>query len=362
MRLWATMSHVTRVGISCTVAIASSFFVQWTLTHFSPRTMSPAAAVQYLLDIRHTTVGARWASRSSPPLQTGELRGKVVLITGGTAGIGFASARYLAEAGAEVHVTGRNRERGNSAATASNALDGQIIFHKADLGSITGARAFAETLMAGALQGRHIDILIQNLAVMHGDHRRDADGNELTLATNLFNFYLLARMLTPHLASGARMINVVSAGQHLFRLRLEDLLELNAPEAANARFDGIRAYSLTHRARVLLSERWAQSPAFGGVAIASVHPGWVETAGLREATPMAAWYAAMKYFLRDEDEGADTVAWLASSSVPLESDSLNGGYFWNRQRRSIDLPFAGTASGEDELDRIISWLDQMVTI
>lgn len=330
--------------------------------------MSPAAAVQYLFDLRHTALGARWVRRGPPPLEPGALQGKVVLVTGGTGGIGLAASRYFAGAGAEVHITGRDAERGAgatasvAAAAAATSSGGTVYFHQADLGSVTGSRAFADAFVSGPLRSRRLDILVQNLAIMHGEFGRNADGHELTLGTNLLNFYLLALSLAPHLAPGGRLINVVSAGQHLYRLRLEDLKALNAPAAEQARFDGIRAYSLTHRARVLLSERWSRSPAFSGLAIASVHPGWVETAGLRGAAPMAAWYSVMKPLLRTEDEGADTIAWLASPSTPLASEALNGGYFWNRRKRAVDLPLAGTAAGEGELDRIAAWLDKMIAV
>lgn len=301
--------------------------------------------------------------RGSPPLAPGALHGQLILVTGGTGGIGLASARYMAAAGAEVHVTGRDAARGAAAVAMASPLDGQIIFHQADLGSVTGARDFVHRFSSSTLQGRRVDILVQNLATMHAECQLNADGHERSLGTNLLNFYVIAHSLRPHFAQrGARMINVVSAGQHLYKLHLNDLQSFNATDASPASFDGIRAYSLTHRARVLLTERWSQSSEFAGISMASVHPGWVETAGLREAKPMAAFYAAMKHFLRNEDEGADTVAWLSSPSVPLESEALNGGYFWDRQRRSVDLPLSGTACDVGELDRIAAWLDKVVSM
>jgi len=351
----AAMLRRARLGIGCTAVALSAVVVQRLLMKAAPSSMSPAAAIQYLLDMRHTALGARWARRGPPPLTTGELHGKLVLVTGGTGGIGLAAARYLARAGAEVHITGRSQQRGAAAVASTGAMDGSIVFHQADLGSVSGARAFAETFAVGPLKGRHLDILVQNLASMHDKYGRNDDGHERTLGTNILNFYVLAKKFAPYLSSDGRMINVVSAGQHLFRLRRENLEALNTKDAD---FDGVRAYSLTHRARVLLSKRWARSPALAS-AVASVHPGWVETSGLREATPMASWYAVMKLFLRDEDEGADTVAWLASPSTPLTSGALNGGYFWDRQCRSIDLPLAGTAASEEEVDHIIAWLEKM---
>ena len=133
------------------------------------------------------------------------------------------------------------------------------------------------------LRKRKLDIVVQNLATMQAERQQNSEGDELTLGTNLFGFHTLGRVLLENglLKNGARHITVVSAGHHLFKLDVPLLQALN--RGNTDKFDGIYAYSATHRARTLLTKRWASE--FPEVVFASVHPGWVKTPGLLNAAP-----------------------------------------------------------------------------
>ena len=109
---------------------------------------------------------------------------------------------------------------------------------------------------------------------------------------------------------------------------------------------------MTHRARVLLTERWAKQ--WPHLTLASVHPGWVDTPGLASAGPMATWYSFMRPSLRNLDQGADTILWLAS---PATTTVESGSYYWDRRRRPVDLSFAGTSASEGDVNGLVSWLD-----
>ena len=104
------------------------------------------------------------------------------------------------------------------------------------------------------------DLLVQNLACMP-DGFEVVDGHERALSTNLLAFYALSTALHPLIAEGGRVINVVSAGMHLHRLHVPSLRALDRPDGVDGKgYDPIYAYCATHRARVLLTRRWAAEP------------------------------------------------------------------------------------------------------
>ena len=320
----------------------------------SPPAASGMAALQYMFDMRHTALGTLGFR---PPLDGEDLRHKIAVVTGGTGGIGLASAKALAAAGATVHIVGRNTERGQLAAASSTVNNdsggGRIIFHQMDLSSIAAARTLQHELNLGKAK---VDLLVQNLACMPDEYDTTAEGHERTLATNLLSFHTLFHTLRPSMAPGGRVISVVSAGMHLHSLSVAELRKLDAP-ANKASFDPVFAYCLTHRARVLLTQRWARD--HPNLFIASVHPGWVETEGLRSAKAMAGFYRLMRRTLRTAEKGADTIAWLASAGAPSKIQS--GSYCWDRQMRRIDLRWSGTAVPESEVDELVAFLEHVST-
>ena len=154
------------------------------------------AALQYLCDMRHGALGARLtAAFQAPPLRPRELQHEVALVTGGTGGIGLATAQALCAAGAEVHVTGRNEERGQAAARSTPPdSTGSIKFHKLDMSTPAAARQL-DTIMQKELGSRPLDILVQNLACMPDRYELVGSGggggavHERSLSTNVLAFY-----------------------------------------------------------------------------------------------------------------------------------------------------------------------------
>ena len=219
-------------------------------------------------------------------------------MTGGTGGIGRAAARQLAKMGAEVHIVGRSEEKGAAAVEEMNASVGSNVahFHRVDLSKLNDTYVFAQQFQTEVLgPKKRLFVLINNAAVMPPSHTmaEENGGHEMALATNLLSWYILSKNLAPSLEKDGKLINVVSAGMKLFKLYPDEIEALDHVEPN--KYDGIKAYSITHRARVLLTQSWAKQT--DAPIMASVHPGWVDTPGLSSAKQMRGFYKTMKSML-----------------------------------------------------------------
>src|SRR6056297_1134796 len=242
----------------------------------------------YFLDPSHTSLGfkARSLCFDKEGLDV-NLRGRVVLIAGGNAGIGRSAAQSLAELGATVHILCRSREKGERAVTDIQSVTGNkdVHLHVVDLSSLKQIQTFTNEFAAS---GKPLHVLINNAATMQSERMLTSEGFELAQATNLLGFYGLTRGLLPVLKLNApsRIINVVSAGMLASQFKLKCLEE----EENISPYDGAAVYSQHHRARVMLTEIWADELKHEKIVVNSVHPGWVDTPLLRSAGPMQGFY------------------------------------------------------------------------
>jgi NAD(P)-dependent dehydrogenase (short-subunit alcohol dehydrogenase family) len=184
-----------------------------------------------------------------------ELTNQTALVTGGTAGIGLASARLLAREGASVIITGRDADRGNAAAAA---IDGSVRFIQADLSDIESVK----TLVA---QAGDVDILVNNAASFPSALTADQDvaSFEKTFDTNVRGTYFLTAGLVPGMLERGRgtIINVTSM-------------------AASKGIPGASAYSASKAAVESLTRTWAAEFGGRGVRVNSIAPGPTKTEGV----------------------------------------------------------------------------------
>jgi NAD(P)-dependent dehydrogenase (short-subunit alcohol dehydrogenase family) len=250
-----------------------------------------------------------------------DLEGRSVMVTGASAGIGEAACNELARAGALVHLVVRNRERGEearqriSAASGSEALE----LHLCDVSNLASVREFATGFAAS---GGPLHVLVNNAGLLPAERTHTDEGFELSFATNVLGPFLLTSLLLGPLRRSApsRVINVSSGGMYTERIRLDDL------QLERREFDGAAFYAHTKRAEVILSEEWGRRLAPDRITVHSVHPGWVATAGVQESLPR--FNKVMGPLLRDPDQGADTIVWLAGSPEAARST----GEFWHDRR------------------------------
>jgi dehydrogenase/reductase SDR family member 12 len=250
-----------------------------------------------------------------------DLSGRRCLVTGGNSGIGFESARVLAERGADVVLLCRDAQRGQSAAEwlrkeTGNPRVSVEIADMADLGSVRDAAA---RLGAGP-----VDVLVHNAGVLPSARVETRDGLELCFATHVAGPFLLTRALRTRLerSADARVVWVSSGGMYTRRLNLAD------PQWKRRDYDGVTAYAETKRAQVVLAELWARELEGSAVRVNAMHPGWADTPSVRSSLP--AFHRITRAILRTPAEGADTVAWLAASERAAQ---WSGRFFFDREPR-----------------------------
>jgi NAD(P)-dependent dehydrogenase (short-subunit alcohol dehydrogenase family) len=239
---------------------------------------------------------------------------RVVLVSGATSGIGLAAATAFAGLGARVHLIARSTYRGERARNQSGA---ERVWD-CDVSSLRSVRDLARRFREDE---RELHVLVNNAGLLAPERSLSVDGNELALATNVLGPFLLTGLLVPALEGGtpSTIVNVSSGGMYTARLRTDDL------QRERHSYDGAAVYARHKRAQVVLSEMWEERLRDKGVAVHSMHPGWVDTPGLERSLPR--FYRLMKPALRSPEEGADTIAWLAATRRP------GGGFWHDRERR-----------------------------
>ena len=129
-------------------------------------------------------------------LQGIDLSGKVVLVTGGTTGLGKESARALGAAGATVIITARSEEKGSAAVAQLTELvpNGDFSFEVMELGSLESVRAFTDRFLASH---DRLDVLLANAGIMAVPYGKTEDGFELQFGTNHLGHFVLVNRLLP---------------------------------------------------------------------------------------------------------------------------------------------------------------------
>ena len=197
------------------------------------------------------------------------MQGKTVLVTGGTAGIGFVTARALAEKGAAVTIVGRNPQRGEQAARAIRAeVPGvEVRFERADLSLLDESRRLARNI---AESMDRLDVLVNNAGAIFSRRRVTADGLEATFALNHMSYFLLTNLLLNRLraAEAGRIVVVASMAHRRARLDFDDL-------QCERRYSARVSYSRSKLANVMFAYALARRLEGSPVTVNALHPGLV---------------------------------------------------------------------------------------
>ena len=198
------------------------------------------------------------------------VHGQTVLITGGTGGIGYQTARALVRRGANVIITGRGAEAGErAAATIQRELGGArqaVTFLQADHATVAGNRGLANQVQAAFPQ---LDVLVNNVGGLYHRRWETADGYEATLAMNFVGPFTLTGELLPLLQANApaRCVNVVSAAFKMWKRDPFQDLQFTRP------FVSGDAYERAKLLNVLIGLALARRVPAEQVTVNLMHPG-----------------------------------------------------------------------------------------
>ena len=257
------------------------------------------------------------------------MAGKVVLITGGTGGIGKATAIGLATMGARVGITGRDLARAEQAAADIRAASGNpaVDAFAADMTSQAEVRRLAATVLDAYPR---LHVLVNNVGGFWAHRHPTADGLERTFALNHLAPFLLTNLLLDRLKASApaRVVTVSSGAQSMGRIDFDDL------QGAH-NYSGQRAYNQSKLANIMFTNELARRLDGAGVTATSVHPGVVRT---NFGAEDQAWFftiisRVVRPLLKTPAQGAQTPIYLASSP---DMDGISGQFFVNRKPKTAN--------------------------
>lgn len=250
------------------------------------------------------------------------MKGKSCVITGGTDGIGKATAMGLAKMGASVVIIGRNQGRGEAARDEIRAdtQNPNVDLMQADLSSQASIRQLAMDIRGKYPQ---LHVLINNAGIAPIRRSVTADGIEMIFAVNYLAPFLLTNLLLDRLieSAPARVVNVAGDFHRKASLNFGDLM-------SEKDYNNTRANNQAKLALIMFSYELARRSAGKKVVVNCLHPGAVGTNGpLKDPdlSPFARFlYSLVKPFFASPEKGAETSIYLASSP---ECQEVTGKYF-----------------------------------
>lgn len=274
------------------------------------------------------TFGAR--STTEDVLSGVSLKGKRVLVTGVSAGLGVETARALAAHGAQVVGAARNLTKAEHATgqVRADAERGGGTFEliALDLADLSSVRACADQLNATGLP---FDLVIANAGVMATPFSHTKDGFETQFGTNHLGHFVLVNQIAGLMRPGARLVNVSSAGHRFADVDLKD------PNFEHTPYDPFIAYGRSKTANILFAVAFDARHRTRGVRATAVHPGGIMTelprymqAGAIEAmvagiNEQAAAEGKPPFQFKTVPQGAATSVW---AGVVAEADAVGGHY------------------------------------
>ncbi|XP_063628884.1 retinol dehydrogenase 13-like [Cydia splendana] len=250
------------------------------------------------------------------------LVGKTIIVTGGNAGIGYETAKDLAERGAKVILACRSEARGVAARDRIVAAtdNPNIHYRHLDLASLNSVRHFADAIIKTE---KRLDVLVNNAGCYAADFQYSEDGLLLKMQNNHFGPFLLTNLLLPLLKTSApsRIINVSSLA-HVGGVI--DFDNLNGEKETVETYNELKVYCISKLCNILTTvelERWLKGT---GVTVNSLHPGIVATGFGSDNWLASNFLFYLKAFWKSPWEGAQTTIYLA---VAPELVTTSGRYF-----------------------------------
>src|ERR1700676_4886459 len=279
------------------------------------------------------------------------LKGKRILVTGVSAGLGVETARSLAAHGAHVVGAARDLNKAQSATEQARkdaaAKGGSFELVELDLANLKSVRACADGLLA---KGEPFDVVIANAGVMATPFGHTADGFETQFGTNHLGHFVLVNRIASLIRDGGRLINLSSSGHRYSNVDLED------PSFEHTPYEPFVAYGRSKTANILFAVAFDKRHRDRGVRAAAVHPGGIQTELDRHLDPSVvrktiehmnqpAAEGKAPFQLKTIPQGATTSVWAAVVAPPAE---IGGHYCENSHVGKIvpdDVPITASSEG-----------------
>jgi len=250
------------------------------------------------------------------------MQGRVVVLTGGTSGIGEAAAVKLAKMGARLVLVARDASRAEATLKRLQKVSPGAAGHTTHIANLS---LVAETRRVGheiAAAEPRMDVLINNAGLICARRQVTPEGHELTFATNHLAYFVLTHGLLPRLLASApaRIVNTASEVHRGATLDFGDLQTRHG-------YSGFGAYAKSKLANVLFTNELARRLSGSGVTANSLHPGLVASRfGLpregKGGDPSSARFLSAHGI--PPEEGAETIVYLASEAAAAKA---SGQYF-----------------------------------
>jgi NAD(P)-dependent dehydrogenase (short-subunit alcohol dehydrogenase family) len=277
-------------------------------------------------------MGFRWTTADIPS-QTG----RTAVVTGANSGLGLATARALAGAGARVVLAVRDTSRGEQAAAT---IDGDVEVARLDLADLESVRTFAAGWTGD------LDVLVNNAGIMMVPAGTTVDGFELQFGTNHLGHFALTNLLLPHLTD--RVVTVASSMHRAGNIDLDDLNWQHRPYSATG------AYAQSKLANLLFTLELQRRLTASGSAVRALaaHPGWAAT-NLQGRSQNWVLDRAMKLgnrlIAQSDEQGA--LPSLAAAVLDLPGGSYLGPSGRNEMRGHPTLVGRTPSASDPELAR-----------
>ena len=251
------------------------------------------------------------------------MKGKTIVATGATSGIGACAVEALAKQGARIVFVARDAGRAEATRAKLESL-APGLGHRPHLGDLS---LIADTKRIGAeiaASEPRVDVLVNNAGAMFSNRRVTAEGLEMTFALNHMSYFVLTRLLVDRLkaAGSARIVSTSSMVHAGASLDFDDL-------QGEKLFSGWKAYQRSKLANILFTRELARRLAGTGVIGNCLHPGVVAS---RFGDEAGGWltpgFSLLKRFAISPEKAAETIVYLASSD---EVSNVSGEYFIKRK-------------------------------
>ncbi|KAI0711117.1 NAD-P-binding protein [Cerioporus squamosus] len=274
-----------------------------------------------------------------------DLMGKVILVTGGNSGIGFATIQHLVRKGAKVYLTARNEERAKAAierlqAESLEPGNGTVEWLELNLSDPRKAKASAESFLK---KETRLDVLVNNAGVMTDTYQKNSDGLIEPMTVNFFSTFVFTRTLLPLLTQTAKEpdsdVRVVFLSSETLSLLKGQGPRFRNLEDLNEKFSGMTAfmhrYAKSKLALTLVAKQFQRKFDAEGtpITVLCVHPGTVYTEGVAKDPnlQMPIVGPLVKFLLRKTfatpSEGAYASVFAAASpAVKAEREKYKGAF------------------------------------